>query len=56
MRAKETAARVRTGWLRAVGLALLGTGLLTVCFLRLEGVFGVAGLTALAASRLAGSE
>ena len=39
-----------------MGLALLGTGLLTVCFLRLEGVFGVAGLTALAASRQAGSE
>jgi tetratricopeptide (TPR) repeat protein len=42
--------------LRAIGLAVLGTSLLTVCFLRLEGVFGVAGLTALAASRLAGSE
>ncbi len=37
----------------AVGLALLGTLLLTVCFLRLQGVIG---LTAMAASRQAGPE
>ncbi len=52
----ETAPRLRRGWLPAVGLSLLGTGLLTVCFLRLEGVSGTVGLTAMAASRLTGSE
>ena len=39
--------------LPAVGLALLGTGLLMASFLRLEGLTGAAGLTALAASRTA---
>jgi tetratricopeptide (TPR) repeat protein len=56
MQAKETAARVLGRRLPAAALALLGTGLLTVSFLRLTGVSGAFGLTAMAASRLAGSE
>jgi len=55
MRAKETAARVRRGWLPPVGLALLGTGLLTGSFLRLQGVSGAVRPAALPTARLASS-
>jgi len=55
MRTKEAAARVRRRWLPSVGLALLGTGLLTGSFLRIEGVSGAVGPRALPTSRLADS-
>jgi Flp pilus assembly protein TadD len=55
VRAKGTEARVRRGWLPAVELALLATGLLVASFVRLEAVSGAVRPTTLPAARLADS-
>src|SRR5579863_8992993 len=53
---QKTPAEIRKGRLRAAGLALLATALVTVCFLRLGGASGTFERTAMAASNPAGSE